>query len=160
MLQVSDGDVRQEMTVEAVENLMLETEEAQATANVRRSELMGMLMDLMVDLPCRLVGFMQEISRIIGGNLTVEDEDAVLSELAEIEKMEADALAALLPEAPTAIETGLGVECRVEGMVAFADGSCGFDCAEQVDVEVASASSSVPAKAAPGKVKEPIAILG
>lgn len=50
---------------------------------------------------------MQEISRLIGGSLTVEDEDAVLSELAEIEQMEADALAAALPEAPTAaIETG------------------------------------------------------
>ncbi|KAG1710602.1 hypothetical protein DVH05_013326 [Phytophthora capsici] len=67
--------IHKEMTVEAVEELMLETEEAQATAN--------------------------EISRIIGGSLTVEDEDAVLSELAEIEKLEADALAVAMPEAPT-----------------------------------------------------------
>ncbi|CAH0518678.1 unnamed protein product [Peronospora belbahrii] len=66
--------IHKEMTVEAVEALMLETEEAQAMAN--------------------------EISRIIGGNLTVEDEDAVLSELAEIEKLEADALAVALPEVP------------------------------------------------------------
>ncbi|KAJ8520655.1 hypothetical protein ON010_g17919 [Phytophthora cinnamomi] len=44
---------------------------------------------------------------IIGGSLTVEDEDAVLSELAEIEKLEAEALAAAIPEAPTAaLETG------------------------------------------------------
>ncbi|KAH7474280.1 hypothetical protein KRP22_004027 [Phytophthora ramorum] len=72
--------IHKEMTVEAVEELMMETEEAQATAN--------------------------EISRVIGGSLTVEDEDAVLSELAEIEKMEADALAAAMPEAPaTALET-------------------------------------------------------
>ncbi|CEG42510.1 hydroxymethylglutaryl-mitochondrial precursor [Plasmopara halstedii] len=66
--------IHKEMTVEAVEELMLETAEAQATAN--------------------------EIGRIIGGNLSVEDEDAVLSELAEIEKLEADALAAAMPEAP------------------------------------------------------------
>ncbi|KAK1944753.1 Hydroxymethylglutaryl-CoA lyase [Phytophthora citrophthora] len=72
--------IHKEMTVEAVEELMLETEEAQATAN--------------------------QISRIIGGSLTVEDEDAVLSELAEIEKLEADALSVAMPEAPTtALET-------------------------------------------------------
>ncbi|GMF54037.1 unnamed protein product [Phytophthora fragariaefolia] len=53
------------------------------------------------------VSLHQEISRIIGGSLTVEDEDAVLSELAEIEKLEAEALAVAMPEAPTtALETG------------------------------------------------------
>ncbi|KAG7381402.1 3-hydroxymethyl-3-methylglutaryl-CoA lyase [Phytophthora pseudosyringae] len=78
-LTIASWVLMQEMTVEAVEELMLETEEAQATAN--------------------------EISRIIGGSLTVEDEDAVLSELAEIEKLEADALAVAMPEAPsTAVE--------------------------------------------------------
>ncbi|KAG7401519.1 Charged multivesicular body protein 6 [Phytophthora boehmeriae] len=72
--------IHKEMTVEAVEELMMETEEAQATAN--------------------------EISRIIGGSLTVEDEDAVLSELAEIEKLEAESIVAAMPEAPiTEIET-------------------------------------------------------
>ncbi|GLE00794.1 hypothetical protein PINS_up009582 [Pythium insidiosum] len=72
--------IHKEMSVEAVQNLMLETEEAQETE--------------------------REISRLIGGNLTVEDEDAVLAELAEIERMEAEALAAALPEAPSApIET-------------------------------------------------------
>ncbi|KAF1318534.1 Hydroxymethylglutaryl-coa lyase, mitochondrial precursor, partial [Globisporangium splendens] len=68
--------IHKEMTVEAVENLMLETEEAQETAN--------------------------EISRLIGGSLTVEDEDSVLLELAEIERLEAEALALVMPEAPTA----------------------------------------------------------
>ncbi|CAI5735973.1 unnamed protein product [Hyaloperonospora brassicae] len=68
--------IHKEMTVEALEELMLETEEAQAMAT--------------------------EISRIIGGNLTLEDEDAVLSELAEIEKMAADTLALAIPEAPLA----------------------------------------------------------
>ncbi|DBA01103.1 TPA: hypothetical protein N0F65_001731 [Lagenidium giganteum] len=67
--------LHQEMSVEAVENLMLETEEAQATAN--------------------------EISRLIGGSLTIEDEDAVLAELAEIERLEAQELLTALPEAPT-----------------------------------------------------------
>ncbi|TYZ62475.1 hypothetical protein PybrP1_005596 [[Pythium] brassicae (nom. inval.)] len=68
--------IHQEMSVEAVENLMLETEEAQETAN--------------------------EISRLIGGSLTLEDEDAVLLELAEIEALEAEKLALALPEAPVA----------------------------------------------------------
>lgn len=67
--------IHKEMTVEAVENLMLETEEAQETAN--------------------------EISRLIGGSLTLEDEDAVLLELAEIERLEAASLELALPEAPT-----------------------------------------------------------
>lgn len=87
--------IHKEMTVEAVEELMLETEEAQATAN--------------------------EISRIIGGSLTVEDEDAVLSELAEIEKMEADSLAAAMPEAPTtALETA-EVSVEVPAVAAAAE---------------------------------------
>lgn len=43
----------------------------------------------------------QEISRIIGGNLTLEDEDAVLLELAEIERLEAESLLLAMPEAPT-----------------------------------------------------------
>jgi hypothetical protein len=50
----------------------------------------------------------QEISQLIGGNLTVDDEDAILAELAEIEREEALALEAALPEAPTtAIEQGV-----------------------------------------------------
>ncbi|OWZ15314.1 Hydroxymethylglutaryl-CoA lyase [Phytophthora megakarya] len=86
--------IHKEMTVEAVEDLMLETEEAQATAN--------------------------EISRIIGGSLTVEDEDAVLTELAEIEKLEADALAVAMPEAPTTLEPAdisVDVAATVDGGV-------------------------------------------
>uniref|UniRef100_A0AAV1T4W7 Charged multivesicular body protein 6 n=1 Tax=Peronospora matthiolae TaxID=2874970 RepID=A0AAV1T4W7_9STRA len=74
--------IHKEMTVEALEELMLETEEARTMAN--------------------------EISKIIGGNLTVEDEDAVLSELAEIEKMTADSLALAMPDAP--LTTGLETE--------------------------------------------------
>ncbi|KAI9914485.1 hypothetical protein PsorP6_007827 [Peronosclerospora sorghi] len=66
-----------EMTVEAVDELMLETAEAQAMAN--------------------------EISRLVGGSLTVEDEDAVLSELAELEKLQAASLAISLPEAPITV---------------------------------------------------------
>lgn len=46
----------------------------------------------------------QEISRLIGGSLTLEDEDAVLLELAEIEALEAESLALALPEAP--VESG------------------------------------------------------
>ena len=40
--------------------------------------------------------------------MTVEDEDAVLSELAEIEKMAVDSLALAMPDAPltTGLETG------------------------------------------------------
>uniref|UniRef100_M4BUD2 hydroxymethylglutaryl-CoA lyase n=1 Tax=Hyaloperonospora arabidopsidis (strain Emoy2) TaxID=559515 RepID=M4BUD2_HYAAE len=74
--------IHKEMTVEALEELMLETEEAHTMAN--------------------------EISKIIGGNLTVEDEDAVLSELAEIEKMAVDSLALAMPDAP--LTTGLETE--------------------------------------------------
>ncbi|OQR94649.1 hydroxymethylglutaryl-CoA lyase, mitochondrial precursor [Achlya hypogyna] len=66
--------IHKEMTIEAVEDLMLETQEAQAHAD--------------------------EISRMLGGALTVEDEDAVLAELAEIERGEAAALEAQLPIAP------------------------------------------------------------
>ncbi|KDO32084.1 hypothetical protein SPRG_03304 [Saprolegnia parasitica CBS 223.65] len=77
--------IHKEMTIEAVEDLMLETQEAQAHAD--------------------------EISRILGGALSTQDEDAVLAELAEIEAaaFEAqlpiapdDVLVAPLPEAPTA----------------------------------------------------------
>ncbi|RLN50835.1 hypothetical protein BBJ29_003551 [Phytophthora kernoviae] len=86
--------IHKEMTVEAVEELMMETEEAQATANVLCSSSATKLLLTI------------EISRIIGGSLTVEDEDAVLSELAEIEKLEAEDLAAAMPEAPiSAIKT-------------------------------------------------------
>ncbi|TMW64312.1 hypothetical protein Poli38472_012934 [Pythium oligandrum] len=74
--------IHKEMSVEAVENLMLETEEAQETE--------------------------REISRLLGSSLTVDDEDAILAELAEIERLEAQELEAALPEAPsTGLETGL-----------------------------------------------------
>lgn len=43
----------------------------------------------------------QEISQLIGTSLTVDDEDAILAELAEIEREEAAVLEAALPEAPT-----------------------------------------------------------
>ena len=44
--------------------------------------------------------------------MTVEDEDAVLSELAEIEKLEADAMAIAMPEAPaTMLE--IGTDCFI-----------------------------------------------
>ncbi|KUF92662.1 hypothetical protein AM588_10003751 [Phytophthora nicotianae] len=109
------NSIHKEMTVESVEELMLETEEAQATAN--------------------------EISRIIGGSLTVEDEDAVLSELAEIEKLEADALAVTMPEAPTtALDT--------------ADISMDVTAATSADEGTKSKSRAVKNK------KEAVAILG
>ncbi|EQC28146.1 hypothetical protein SDRG_14103 [Saprolegnia diclina VS20] len=66
--------IHKEMTIEAVEDLMLETQEAQAHAD--------------------------EISRILGGALSTQDEDAVLAELAEIEAAETAALEAQLPIAP------------------------------------------------------------
>ncbi|OQR99334.1 hydroxymethylglutaryl-CoA lyase, mitochondrial precursor [Thraustotheca clavata] len=70
--------IHKEMTVEAVEDLMLETQEAQAHAD--------------------------EISRILGGALSTQDEDAVLAELAEIEAAEAAELETQLPIAPDAFK--------------------------------------------------------
>lgn len=112
--------IHQEMSVEAVENLMLETEEAQETANVRLSSNRGDRPGRSYSRGCgawrwRLtvrpwhvcghlgVTMKQEISRLIGGSLTLEDEDAVLLELAEIEALEAEKLAFALPEAPVAV---------------------------------------------------------
>ncbi|RHY51023.1 hypothetical protein DYB34_009885 [Aphanomyces astaci] len=66
--------IHKEMTVEAVEDLMLDTQEAQARAD--------------------------EIGRLIGGSLTVDDDESILEELAAIEALEAEALDALLPVAP------------------------------------------------------------
>lgn len=79
------------MSVEAVETLMEETAEAQDMANVR------MIWDYVPFNDC----FVQEISRLIGGTLTEEDDEAILEELAEIERLEADELALNLPTAPT-----------------------------------------------------------
>ncbi|KAF0690593.1 Aste57867_18040 [Aphanomyces stellatus] len=66
--------IHKEMTVEAVEDLMLETQEAQQLAD--------------------------EISRLIGGSISLDDDEAILAELAAIEQLEADQLSAQLPVAP------------------------------------------------------------
>ncbi|CAK4072212.1 unnamed protein product [Aphanomyces euteiches] len=70
--------IHKEMTVEAVEDLMEETREAQARAD--------------------------EISRLIGNSLSVDDEDEILAELAAIEQLEAEQVALQLPIAPDHVE--------------------------------------------------------
>lgn len=71
--------IHKQMTVEDVEDLMMDTQEAQ-----ERND---------------------EISRALGGQLSSEDEEAILAELAEIEGMEIDTSEVTAPEAQAEEET-------------------------------------------------------
>ncbi|GMF30011.1 unnamed protein product [Phytophthora lilii] len=95
-------------------------------------------------------------------SLTVEDEDAVLSELAEIEKLEADALAAAMPEAPTAaLETGTE---RISSLSSTWPSANEALLAADISVEVPTATAAEEntkskSRAVKNK-KEAVAILG
>lgn len=98
----------------------------------------------------------REISRIIGGNLTHDDEDAVLAELAEIEALEVEALKISLPEAPsTVIETGMSFPLHSKRLYLLIDIT-----SDQVQVKIADeeqdhvASTTKPKKASKHKNKK------
>ncbi|ETV94728.1 hypothetical protein H310_11695 [Aphanomyces invadans] len=106
--------VHKEMTVEAVEELMLDTHEAQARAD--------------------------EIGRLIGGSLSVDDDESILDELAAIEALEAEALDAQFPVVPVdnvVVESVVGARTALLPMTV--DGS-------HVDQSDVAISSAQPAK--------------